>query len=311
VEGQSPNQTGFSNSNSTGSSLWEHVLLYRSLGLNLFPVAYGTKRPKIAWKVFQERLAAWDELRKWFANGSANVAVVCGSISLGLFVQDFERRKDAEEFYPNFEQLCKSTLVAETPHGGIHVYAQTSVGVRRSIRICEEHPFDILGEGGYALAPPSMVDGKQYRFLSSSNEILWIAEDPLAVLIKRCRELGWKTRAPSYSQPAANTSPVAVKLDRMLTKDQRAQIVNALVPFWRPGRRHEMTIYLLGFLVKRGVARDDSEAILKAICQAAGDEEISQRLKQVSYHYEQRVRLLPRLRGFSGLKEVLGDATLE
>jgi hypothetical protein len=263
----------------------------------------------MAWKMFQGRLATWDELRKWFANGSANVAVVCGSISLGLFVQDFERRKDAEEFYPNFEELCKSTLVAETPHGGIHVYAQTSVGVRRSIRICEEHPFDILGEGGYAVAPPSMVDGKQYRFLSSSKEILWIPSDPLASLLKHCRELGWKVKLPD-SELGPSAVVALAKTQRILPEKEKRRIVEALVPFWVPGRRNQLTIYLLGTFVKRGIAESDAVDVIAHICDEAADEEKAQRLSQVGYHYHKPASAIPRLKGMSGLREILGGEKL-
>jgi hypothetical protein len=292
-------------------TLWELVLFYRSLSLNLFAIPLGTKRPELPWKVFQERLATWDELSGWFSNHSANIAVLCGSISLGLFIQDFERREDAREFYPNFEELLKSTLVDETPHGGIHVWGQTSSPPRRKIRLCEEHPLDILGEGGYALAPPSMVDGKQYRFVSSAKEILWVTGNPLTILLNRCKELHWKTRVVIDSNAREATACGCHNTDRTLTEERRAKIVNALVPFWARGRRHEMTIYLLGFLMKQGIAEEESETVLRAICEAAGDEEIAERLKQVSYHYVHRASLLPRLKGWVGLQEVLGDATID
>lgn len=198
-----------------------------------------------------------------------------------------------------------STLVAETPHLGIHVYAQTLDPPRRKIRLCREHPLDILGSGGYAVAPPSIVDEKAYRFIGSARQILWLEQNPLATILKRGRELGWKMRTPAASQSARNDL-LAITPSRTLTGNQRQVIVQALIPYWQHGRRHELTIYLLGLLIKRGIMKDDAEAIVRAICQAADDEELTERLAQVSYHYSNRLQLGSKLKGMAGLRELLG-----
>jgi hypothetical protein len=234
------------------------------------------------------------------------VALVCGRVSGGLFGQDFEIRKDAEAFYPKLSELAKATPVIVTPHGGIHIWMRTLSPPRRKIRVCEEHPFDILGEGGYLVAPPSVLDGKQYEIIDSPSTIMWIAQDPFPTIVKRGLDLGWKMRALNSPESVAASVPVAITPSRTLTGKQRQEIVEALVPYWQHGRRHELTIYLLGLLIKRGIMKDDAEAILRAICQAADDEELTERLAQVRYHYANRLHLGSKLKGMAGLRELLG-----
>jgi len=301
----------------TTQSLCTHVELYRSLGLNTFPLPFGTKKPRLSWAFLEKRLATADELGTWFWNERVNVAIVCGAISGGLLVEDFEHYDDYAVFYdpPKIEA---ATIVVETPHGGIHVYSRTQPQVRRSIRICETHPIDLLGEGGYTVAAPSIIDHAQcdkakcnrlgfgnYQIISQARTIQEV-KDPLQAIELRCRELGWKMRSPSVSLTAGNEIlGGSIKLNRAMTGKERARIVKALVRFWQPGKRHELTICLVAFLIKRGIVESETHQIVKAICQATADEEINERLSQVSYHYKTRLSLLPKLKGLSGLREIL------
>src|SRR3712207_2594147 len=50
----------------------------------------GSKRPRISWKPYQRRLPTDDELVSWFASGKNGVAVLCGRVSGGLEVIDFD-----------------------------------------------------------------------------------------------------------------------------------------------------------------------------------------------------------------------------
>lgn len=129
-------------------------LLYES-GVNVFPLIPHTKRPAISWEAFQSRRVSEAEFDAWFPSGSSpNYAVICGPISGGLVIQDFETMEDFITFYPGWADLGRETLIVKTPHGGAHVYWHSPEGEGRRTRIFgQEHPVDFLGRGGYALGP--------------------------------------------------------------------------------------------------------------------------------------------------------------
>lgn len=279
---------------------------FYALGLCVFPLVSGTKKPQVPWKEYQHSRPPWAQVELWFS-GAANLAIVCGTVSGGFYVTDFEKETDARAFFPKLDKLAEQTPVVRTPHGGIHTYGQTLAVPRRSIRICEDPPIDLLGEGGYAVAPPSIVDGRKYQIIGSASQILWTAENPLPVLMKRCGQLGWKTREPEREPdtPAKGGLPLLGR-DRILPEREKLRIIDALIPFWVRGRRNQLTIYLLGTFVKRGIREDDALDVISRICDLSADEEKEERVSQVPYHYHKPASVVPRLKGMSGLREILG-----
>lgn len=288
----------------------DFVQFYRSLRLNIIPLHEGQKRPLVGWKPYQRRLATGEELATWFGRGrGSNIGVLCGRISRGLIIQDFERLQDYRTFYGNHPLLERQTLVVKTPHGGVHVYLRTPVEVRRSIRICKEPPVDLLGEGGFAVAPPSLVDGRSYEFEGEPRDILVLSADPVKPMIDRARALGWKVRAPSHRSVFAPRAWNQSREWRQLSHPDQAKIVAAIYPFWKRGARHLLTIYLVGLLMKRRIGEETACQLISKICDLAGDEEVKQRLTDVRYHYEKRVSMPGKVKGFSGLREILeGEA---
>jgi hypothetical protein len=284
----------------------DYVELYRSLGLNVIPLLYGSKTPALKWQLYQQRSVTDQKVGEWFGGGKqVNLGIVCGLVSGGLVIQDFESHDDFAKFYDNSEELMDETFVVSTPHGGVHVYIQTLTPVRRTIRICVDHPIDLLGEGGYVVAPPSVVDGKPYQMLGNSSRILLILEDSTLALIRRCKKLGWKTRIPSPQQTQLPKRLVSSRAATALSDEKKARIVNALLPFWIKGRRNQLCMCLCGLFVKRGIREEDAEDVVRQICDAAYDEEKPQRIKQVTYHYRKPAQAVSRLKGLTGLRELL------
>lgn len=165
------------------------------------------KKPTVKWEEYQRRQPSDEEVRLWFLNGGerVNVAVVCGRVSQGLVVLDFEREEDFKAFFT--DEVLKNTLVVRTPHHGIHVWFREVGEVpRRSIRVSEDHPLDLLGEGGYVLAPPSIINharcdrGKcvssgvgEYVVISSTYQILEV-KGVFRAVVERARSLGWRLK---------------------------------------------------------------------------------------------------------------------
>jgi hypothetical protein len=193
-----------------GEPIQNYRELYDSLGLKYFPLKQGTKIPAVSqgFKSPEKEIeAALKSMRDY------NIALVCGVNSKNLIVFDFESEPDAWAFFQDKEKLLKSTLVIRSPHKVVHVYFQTSdkCPIRRTKLCAPDHSFDLCGEGGYVVAPPSIIDhslcdpksskcnhrGKSaYEIISSAKEILLISKVE-AVLTKRCFALGWQIERAS------------------------------------------------------------------------------------------------------------------
>lgn len=66
------------------------------------PLEDGSKAPDGLWKTYQRRLPTEDEIRGWYAKGRTGVGIVCGQVSGGLEVLDF----DEPGLYAEFKIRC-------------------------------------------------------------------------------------------------------------------------------------------------------------------------------------------------------------
>ena len=73
--------------------------------------------------------------------------------------------KQLKPFLANFPK----TRIAKTCHDGYHFYYKVNKEIRNSINLMEG--IDVRGDGGYVLAPPSVVDDKSY---------IWVNDLPIA-----------------------------------------------------------------------------------------------------------------------------------
>ena len=187
-------------SHSAARLLWED-------GINVFPLIPHTKRPAIPWEAFQERRVSEAEFERWFPQvRDTNYAVICGPVSKGLIIQDFERFEDFVTFYPSWQNLVNETLVVRTPHGGAHIYWRSPEGEGRRTRIFgQEHPVDFLGRGGYALGPGCEINHSlcdktkchlagitRYEVIGEAWTIADAGPGLLEATLRRGEALGWR-----------------------------------------------------------------------------------------------------------------------
>ncbi|MEM3557364.1 MAG: phage/plasmid primase, P4 family, partial [Conexivisphaerales archaeon] len=282
-------------------------------GFDIFPLAKGSKRPLVKWEEFRGRKPTEDEIKSW--GDFENYAIVCGEVSSGLVVLDFERWNDFVAFFPEWEELAKTTWVIRTAHGGAHVYyIAPEQGLTRSVRIFGvEHPVDLLGEGGYVVGPGSVIDhslcdkGKcelngitKYEFVNEDHPPEpSIATDSIEVAIKkRAAEIGWSFGA---SQPQAPTRQHALFKD-MNEKDVM-QLAKAYSKYWVPGLRNDFVIDLCGGLIARGFVENTAQNILKQVMKLKNDYRPDVPEK-VHYQYERRARR-QHLSGFASLYRLM------
>lgn len=140
--------------------------MYLASGFSVVPVAVdGTKKPLVAWKEYQSRLATDAELVNWFeGDGKAGIALVHGKISGNSEVLDFESQGAFDEFAllvadHGAASLLQYATIVETPTGGYHVYYRSQHDVPGNQKLAwfadKTIKIETRGEGGYTIAPGS------------------------------------------------------------------------------------------------------------------------------------------------------------
>lgn len=132
---------------------------YLGGGFSLIPLEARGKKPAMDWRAFQTRRPLETELVQWFYRAERNIGLVCGGISGGLTVIDFDRESAWEAWIE--DDTTRWLIPTVTTSHGKHVYIKTEIpcGNRRF----HDRGIDLRGEGGYVVAPPSIhPDGKTY-----------------------------------------------------------------------------------------------------------------------------------------------------
>jgi putative DNA primase/helicase len=163
----------------------ESALSLWRAGLSVVPVRRdGSKAPALAsWKEYQARRPTEAECRAWWDRPDPpGVGVVCGAVSGGLVVLDFETRAAFDKWARLVNEKVPGCLdglpMVETPGGGRHVYYRTGGAVpagsklayRRDLETGDlELVAETRGEGHYVVAAGSPADvhpaGVEYKLI--------------------------------------------------------------------------------------------------------------------------------------------------
>lgn len=138
---------------------------YINKGMSIFPVDLSAdssgkiqKKPAVAWKDYQTRLATEEELIQWFEVESHNgLGLATGKVS-GLVVVDVESNATEEDIVG-----IESTMVSNTISGGKHFFYRWNHDIRNTVKI-EGKPIDFRGDGGYVVLPPSNYGERKYSW---------------------------------------------------------------------------------------------------------------------------------------------------
>jgi len=133
-------------------------------GLRPIPIEANGKRPLLKWQQYQDREPTPEEVEGWFERWpTANLAILTGAAS-GVDVLDFDPGHDP---WPTKGCELPTECIVRTPRGGQHYYVKHIVGVRNSAGKLAKG-VDVRGDGGYAVIPPSIVNGKPYQYLTGT-----------------------------------------------------------------------------------------------------------------------------------------------
>jgi hypothetical protein len=125
----------------------------------LFPLEPNSKLPTagVSWKTLLSERQADHE--KWLRAGR-NVGYPTGAPN-GVCVVDFDDKEQARQFYRMNKTELKTMVETRK---GVHFYYRTDGRNVRNSQKKDGYPYDVRGEGGYVVYPPSVIDGWTYKF---------------------------------------------------------------------------------------------------------------------------------------------------
>ncbi|MCZ2144079.1 MAG: bifunctional DNA primase/polymerase [Ignavibacteriales bacterium] len=219
------------------------ALVYARSGLSVLPVVLKQKKPTIKWSEFQKRIAREDELQRSFEglNGNHGIAIICGEVSGGLEVLDFDNHfgdiDDVFEEFRGYEEVKQiiekySLPFEKSPNGGYHLFYRCNK-IEGNKKLAErrnessgnrlETIIETRGEGGYVIVSPS----EGYELVSGGGleSIERITEQERAVLHSYARTFCKKESTPREEQKdTQNTKLKRVELGQVTNGEEKESI---------------------------------------------------------------------------------------
>jgi len=228
---------------------------------------------KVSWAVLRKRKPTEEELKAWF-NGKKRpygIAVVPPPNVVVLDIDEKELWNLVFDKEP--EEIANRTVVHETPNG-YHVFFKVSEGtIKKEIIVSFEgnhRGVELKPSSFYVVAPPT----KGYNNLSSSLQTI--------------EELD-KEKAEKF-------------INLLKFYFQHSKFISIVSKVWKEGIRHNLAGPLAGFLRKRGLSKEETEAIMKAVYVLSGDDEEMDRKRYVEDTYNKPI---DEVAGASKLKDIL------
>jgi len=189
-------------------------------GFSVIPIKAKDKAPAIqSWKEYQNRMPTEEELHVWFDPGDKNVGIICGRVSGGLVVVDFDDPAILDFLVDGgIDKFREKTLVVRT-NKGYHVFFKVPVNLLQNRRF-DNLKIDIKGEGGYVVAPPSIHrEGTRYEFLNDKDV--------------------------EYNEKFGEF------LAKLQKKDEEFKYVRDVLPYWIKGKRNYNTVGLTVYFKRK------------------------------------------------------------
>jgi hypothetical protein len=139
------------------------ALDFHRRGWCVIPVLAANKKSSISWKLYQTTRPSESQVRKWFGAGKSNIGLICGAVSGGLTVLDFDDAGLYRAWAADHPDLA-ATLPTVRTDRGYHVYCRSGLAKSKQLDGID------LKASGYVLAPPSIhPSGSSYRWINPLN----------------------------------------------------------------------------------------------------------------------------------------------
>ena len=193
-------------------AMLHHALAWAKRGYRVFPLSPNTRVP--AWRDWDWRIEASSDpalISAWWATGEWNIGCCAGS---GVVVVDLDQKngKDGIGQYLEMGGVF-GTLAVRTTTGGMHLYFE---GEGRNSANTIAPGIDTRGDGGYVVAPGSIIDGVAYTLA---------ADAPLAPLPAVIAEAAQRRAQVAASAPLTELdTPQALAAARIWLDGQRPAV---------------------------------------------------------------------------------------
>ena len=131
------------------------IMLAERHKFSVIPIG-ADKKPAIKWMEYQDRRPSIEEILAW--PDAENLAVVTGAVS-NLVVVDCDSKEDAQWFWEN---ISKTSTIAKSRRGYHYYFRHPGDKVANGQKI--NGKYDVRGDGGYALVPPSRHSEGEYTW---------------------------------------------------------------------------------------------------------------------------------------------------
>lgn len=248
---------------------------YLDAGLSVIPVG-PDKRPTFKWEPFQKKHATPRQLQIWFEKGG-NLAIVCGEVSGGLLVIDFDTTESFDRLCRDHPDLIEGLPVVRTGKG-FHVYLRCADpgGNRKLAVIAGVKAIESRGEGGYVVAPGSIHPDthKPYELIQGDlSQIPTLEMHHVAQLLDACRaydETPKKNTAPAPAAAKKSNGGNRARAYVLAALSSEAERVRSAP---KGDRNHQLnrSSHTIGRLDAVGdVSRSEVEGVLAAAARASG-----------------------------------------
>lgn len=139
------------------TSLSSLAWTYHRWGWATVPLRVGTKAAARKWKMWFDAFPPDHWIKSnWPETSNRNIAVICGQVSGGLIVRDFDDAAEYEAWREQFPGLADRLPTVRTRRG-FHVYLIDADGSTRSRELRPHQDGEIKGDGAYVVAAGSTV----------------------------------------------------------------------------------------------------------------------------------------------------------
>lgn len=142
----------------------KYALNYAKHNFKVFPLKVNTKDGQLC-KSWKKEATTNECIIRTMWKENYNVAVVTGN---GLIVIDVDvkNNKDGLKSIKPFLETFPKTFIVKTPNDGFHLWYLVDREIPCKVNLYEG--IDIRGEGGYIIAPPSIVNDKEYKIICNA-----------------------------------------------------------------------------------------------------------------------------------------------
>lgn len=196
-----------------------YASFYLAGGCSIIPIRLdGSKAPALAsWKEYQQRRATPAELERWFLDADHGIGLVCGAISGGLEVIDFDAGELFEPWFRLVPDIACGLTFVRTPSDGWHVlYRCNEIGGNAKIAMDPSREKKTLietrGEGGYVvgIGSPAAAHPTGKPYVKDAGLHCW---DAWRITPEERRRL-WQA-ARTFNKDAAVVQQAKKQIDRL------------------------------------------------------------------------------------------------